>query len=90
MDKTRLYQTLEQLHADIESTQSVDEETRESLRHIVREIQELLDGTSQPSAHRSQTLNERLGEALLELEVSHPNLALTVERVVDAFNEVGI
>jgi hypothetical protein len=90
MDKKQLSQTLEQLHAELEHTQSVDEETRESLRHIMSDIQGLLEESDQPPAHRSRSLNERLGQALLELEVSHPNLALRVERVVDAFNEVGI
>jgi hypothetical protein len=90
MDKTQLSQTLEQLHADLEHTQSVDDETRESLRHIMSDIHALLEGSVQPSPHRSRSLNERLGQAMLELEVSHPNLALRVERVVDAFNEVGI
>ena len=90
MDKPQLSQTLEQLHTELENTQSVDDETRESLRHLVSEIQGLLEEGGQPSPHRSGSLNERLNQALLELEVSHPHLALTVERVVDAFNEVGI
>lgn len=90
MDKTRLNETLQQLHAELESTQSVDEETREGLHHVMSDIQELLEHRGQPSAHRTLSLNERLQSALVELEVSHPNLALTLERVVDAFNEVGI
>jgi len=90
MDKTQLSQTLEQLHAELESTQSVDDDTRERLRHIMSDIHGLLEDKDQPSAHRSQSLNDRLNTALVELQVSHPNLALTLERVVDAFNEVGI
>jgi ABC-type transporter Mla subunit MlaD len=90
MDKTQLSQTLEQLHAELEHTQSVDDETRESLRHLLSDIRELLEENGQPSAHRSRSLIEGLNEALSGLEASHPNLALTVERVVDAFNEMGI
>lgn len=90
MDKTQLSQTLQQLHAELEHTQSVDDETRESLRHLVSDIQGLIEGSGQPSAHHAGSLNERLSDALVELEVSYPNLALTVERVLDAFNEVGI
>lgn len=90
MDKSQLTKTLEQLHTELEETQSLDVETRESLRHLMTDIQSLLEGTGQPSARHARSLNERLGETLLGLEVSHPHLALTVERVVDAFNEVGI
>jgi ABC-type transporter Mla subunit MlaD len=90
MNKTQLSQTLEQLHAELEGTRSLDQETRENLRHIARDIQGLLDESSQPSVHRSKSINEMLRAALVELQVSHPNLALTVERVVDAFNEAGI
>ncbi len=90
MNKLQLRQTLEQLHAELEGTQSVDDETRESLRHLMGDIQALLQESDQPSARRSRSLNERLNRALLQLEVSHPHLALNVEQVLDAFNEMGI
>jgi hypothetical protein len=54
------------------------------------DIHGLLEENGQPTAHRSRTLNARLQEALLQLEVSHPHLALNVERVLDALNEMGI
>jgi ElaB/YqjD/DUF883 family membrane-anchored ribosome-binding protein len=90
MDKQRLSQTLQQLHTELEHTQSVDDETRESLRHLMSDIRGVLDDSGQPSAPRAQSLNERLNEALLELEVSHPHLSLLIERIVDGLNEVGI
>ncbi len=90
MNKPQLGQALKQLHSELEQTQSLDDETRDSLRHLVSDIQRLLQESGQPTAHRSQSLNERLNEALLQLEVSHPHLALNVERVLDAFNEMGI
>ncbi len=90
MNKPQLGQALEQLHSELEQTQSLDDETRDSLRHLVRDIQRLLEESGQPTAHRSHSLNERLNEALLQLEVSHPHLALNMERVLDAFNEMGI
>ncbi len=90
MDKPQLRQTLEQLHAELERTESVDAETREGLRHLMSDIHGLLEENGQPPAHRSRTLNARLQEALLQLEVSHPHLALNVERVLDALNEMGI
>lgn len=90
MNKPQLRQSLDELHAELEHTESLDDETRESLRHLMRDIQGLLEETGQPAARRSSSLNNRLNEALLQLEVSHPHLALNVERVLDAFNEMGI
>jgi ElaB/YqjD/DUF883 family membrane-anchored ribosome-binding protein len=90
MDKLQLTQTLQQLHAELEQTQSVDDETRASLRHLVGDIKGLLEESGQPSAHHSRSLNERLNEALAELEASYPDLALRVQRVLEAFNDAGI
>lgn len=90
MDNSQLEKTLEELHAELESTQSVDDETRARLKHLMSDIQTVLDEKGKLSDRRAGSLSKRLGDALLELEVSHPNLALNVERVLDAFNEMGI
>lgn len=90
MENPQLAETLEQLHAELEATQSVNEETKARLKHLLTDIQMLLEENGQPSARKASSLTERLNDVLLELEVTHPNLALNVERVIDAFNEVGI
>lgn len=90
MDNPQLEKTLEELHSELENTQSLDDGTRTRLKHLMTDIQAVLEEKDQPSARRASTLGGRLRDTLLELEVSHPNLALNVERVLDAFNEMGI
>jgi ElaB/YqjD/DUF883 family membrane-anchored ribosome-binding protein len=82
-----LRERLEQLHAELEKTGSVDERSREALEHLVRDIQELLEESGEPP-HPS--LRERLSQATRDFEESHPTLSATLGRVADALSNLGI
>ncbi len=90
MDTTQLRKTLEELHAELEQTQSVDAETRQELTELNEQIQNLLAGPDRNFTTRHHPLTARLREALVGFEVSHPSLVPNIERVLDAFNEMGI
>jgi Domain of unknown function (DUF4404) len=90
MDSQQLRKRLEELHAELEQTQAVDEDTRRTLADIDGHIQTLLAGPDRDFTTRHHSLSARLRDSLTAFESSHPNLVPTVERVLDAFNEMGI
>jgi hypothetical protein len=57
---------------------------------VLEDIRELLakSGESPETPHGS--LSERLSNATLQFEESHPTLATTLARVIDALNNLGI
>ena len=82
-----LRERLEQLHAELAKTESVDERSREALEHLVRDIQALLEESGE-RPHAS--LSERLSQATRDFEKSHPTLSATLGRVADALSNLGI
>ncbi len=85
-DKFR--QSLEQLHAELEQTQSVDPETRQLLEHLMKDIQSTLRDSSGLLPRRDDAMGRRLAESIQRLEKSHPNLVLTLGRVLDHLAQV--
>jgi hypothetical protein len=88
MDKQHLHEMLEQLHTELEQTQTVDDAEREQLQTLMRDVRELLDRADDNQPVHYQSLGGRLSEAVRQLEVSHPNLTLTIGRVLDTLHGV--
>ena len=88
MDKQQLNAHLEQLHTDLNETEPTDE-TRDAHETLKRGIRDVLDNPEAES-HHYDSLRERLNEALLRFEVSHPLLFASTQRALDALNEMGI
>jgi predicted component of type VI protein secretion system len=89
MDKQQLHQSLEQLHADLQQAQSVDDKERELLESLARDIRELLN-RSEASTQHYRSLGERLSAALLRFELSHPALTASIAQAIDGLNRIGI
>ncbi len=90
MDDQELRKLIEQLHAEIQNTQSVDEKGQELLAHLEGDIQKLLahsEGVATPV--RPSTLR-RLEESLDHFEVTHPTLTILISKVLEGFSNVGI
>jgi hypothetical protein len=85
MDPSPLHQTLEQLHAQLESTSVVDDESRQLLQELKTEIQAVLD---KPSAAAHATLRSRLDAAAAHFEDTHSDLTLTLKQVIDHLAQV--
>ena len=88
MDKQQLNQHLENLHSELEQTEPT-EEAREAHQNLRQGIRDVLDNPDAQSHHYS-SLRERLNEALLRFEVSHPLLFASTQRALDALNEMGV
>jgi hypothetical protein len=85
MNEENLEQLLKGLKAEIGSGQSLTEDQREALAKIHAEVERALeepDGESAPV--------ESLRNFVEELEDAHPTLTLTLGRIMDALNKMGI
>ncbi|HEX7587550.1 MAG TPA: DUF4404 family protein [Anaerolineae bacterium] len=85
MDPSQFHQTLEELHAQLESTPVVDDESRQLLQHLMADIQTVLD---KPTAAAHASLRTRLDTAAAHFEDSHSDLALTLKQVIDHLAQV--
>ncbi|MGV3485868.1 MAG: DUF4404 family protein [Planctomycetaceae bacterium] len=87
MQKQKVSQLLEQLHAELSSAGELDEVTAEKLRSAAEEIETTLAG----SGHiHSQPLIQRLRDSVFHLPDSHPAIKNTVGRIADALAQIGI
>ncbi len=86
----QLREHLEELHSQLESTEAVDDRSRELLAEILGDIQTLLDRSGEAPDDEPEGLVERLREATRNFEESHPTLAAAVGRVANALSNLGI
>ncbi|MGB8644762.1 MAG: DUF4404 family protein [Anaerolineae bacterium] len=90
MNNQQLRKTLEELHAELEQTQNVDEDTAAVLADLDQDIRTLLKRPDQELVSKHHGLTASLRAALVNFEGTYPQLALYIERVLDGFNEMGI
>jgi len=93
----KLQSTLDELHAELDAMDQLDEATREQLRATIAEIQTALSrrsaGAAPPArqpAVEEQSLAERLNDATRGLESTHPELATNLGGVIHALAQMGI
>lgn len=85
----KLRDTLDQLQAQLDELRKVDPQTAGQLDATINEAKAALAGGSiQP--HKQQSLVERLSDAVLEYEASHPALAGSLGSIIDALGRMGI
>ena len=89
MNNETVRELLEQLHDELNQTETVDEHQRELLRTLENDIQELL-GREQNQPHHYRGLGERLSEAVAQLEASHPQVTLLMRRAIDSLAYLGV
>jgi hypothetical protein len=90
MDNQELRKLLEQLHSEIEHTESIDDKGRELLRDLTTDIGELLARSDGGQANDQASLLGRLEDSISYLEVTHPTLTQTLSRVLETLSNAGI
>jgi hypothetical protein len=78
MSQDDLRRTLEHLHAELERAGDLDAATRDRLRALQADVRNALDKSPAESS-----LRQRLEDAIIEFEASHPELARRLGRVID-------
>jgi len=89
MREQDLRQLLEQLHAEIQVTDTIDDRSRELLRGVLGDIEDLLE-RKQKQGTRPESIIERLRGAVKSFEKTHPTLTDAIGRVADALAGIGI
>jgi hypothetical protein len=85
-----LNELLEQLHSEIENTETVDEKGQELLRDIGTDIRELLERSEGSRIQIQPSTIQRLEETIEYLEITHPNLTTILSRVLETLGGAGV
>ncbi|MBI4469219.1 MAG: DUF4404 family protein [Acidobacteria bacterium] len=90
MERQHLRELLEQLHAELGRTETVDSQSRDLLRHLMTDVQELLHRTELEAPRQDHPARQRLSEAIEHFEASHPTLTEIMGRVAHALSQIGV
>ncbi len=90
MDNQELRKLLEQLHSEIDQTDSVDEKGRELLQALGNDIRELLARSAEEPSQAQPSMLERLENSISYLEVTHPTLTNTLSALLESLSNAGI
>ena len=90
MDDQELRKLIEQLHAEIKNTHTVDKKGQALLTQLESDIQELLDRTEGDVRPVHPSTVQRLEGGLSHFEATHPELTTLLSRFLDALSNAGI
>ena len=86
--KQRLNQLLEELHNELGSAASLDDEAKEQLRDIARQIEGAV-GPDEDESLAAEALGQ-LEEAAVDFQTEHPRLAGILAQITDTLSKLGI
>jgi hypothetical protein len=86
MTQENLRELLARLHERLVRAESLDDETRELLGTLTRDIEHALGSTGKEGG----SVATRLESMAVRLEAEHPALATVVRQLVDALGKAGI
>jgi len=90
MDSKIDRELLEQLHDEINNTETVDEKGTELLRDLDEDIRSLLERSEKSQAELHPSLIDNLELTLRHFEVTHPELTALVSKLMDTLSNAGI
>jgi predicted component of type VI protein secretion system len=90
MDDQELHNLLEQLHSEIERSDTVDEEERELLQHLAADIRRLLDRSEGEVNPSEPSMIKRLEESIDQYEITHPDLTMLLSKLLSILSNAGI
>jgi predicted component of type VI protein secretion system len=89
MREQDLRQMLEQLHTELQHADTIDDQSRELLRSVLGDIEDLLE-RKQAQGTQPESLIERLRDAVRAFEKTHPTLTDAIGRMADTLAGMGI
>lgn len=90
MEKEKLLEMLETLHADLSSADKVDPEAEKLLRAVTGDIERLLDDEQVSPETDSSSLSGQLNAMVLSWEAENPQIARLLEQAAAALGNLGI
>ena len=90
MENEELRKLLQQLHDEIEKTQTVDEKGTEILSDLDGDIRALLERSEEQLTPIQPPIIQRLDAVLLHFEVTHPSLTVMISKLLDTLSNAGI
>ena len=88
MANESLQSRLAALRAELAGARELDEPTRRAVQQLADEVETLLAAPPRPPTEES--LRERLGDRVRELEVAHPKLSATLGSIIDTLAFYGL
>lgn len=88
MTNESLNEKLQELHAELAKTHTVDAEGQALLQLVAQDVRGLLQRAGKPTTDNA--LIARWRQAVQQFEVSHPTLTLTLEHVLDTLSNMGV
>jgi mevalonate kinase len=90
MDNPQFRTLLEKLRTELKEFSSPDTKAQESARHLLQEVEALLEHTGEYSSQHYQALNERLAQGIKQFEVENPELTWTMGHLADFLSRLGL
>ena len=90
MNRRELEEALQELKDQLESGAPIDEESRRLLIELRADVEELLARPAGEPVESPMSLDDRLKEAVIQFEGTHPALTVALNRVVNALAQMGI
>jgi hypothetical protein len=89
MREQHLRQMLEQLHTELQRADPIDDRSRELLRSVLADIEDLLE-RKQKRGTQPESIIQQLREVVRTFETTHPSLTSAIGRVAEALAGLGI
>lgn len=89
MDKKHLQSIIENLHRELASADSIDEESRVLIQELAQDVEKLAGDTG-ASDDEHETTAGQLQTAAMRFESEHPKLSMALGEVIDALGRLGI
>jgi len=86
MTNKNLPELLQQLHDELERTESLDENGREMLVHLNADIKKFID----PAEEDDDTIFGRIQDAIDLFEVEHPVITAALSQILNTLSNAGI
>ena len=89
MNDQNLRELLEKLHGELERIEITDEAGREKLRHLDRDIRELLKRSGEP-LDNAEPMLERFQDSIDHFETTYPRLTMMISQMMTILSNAGI
>ncbi len=90
MDNEPLKKELEQLHAELQKTKTVDPDQSELLQQLVKDVKDLLARSGEIDPELNTSLSARLTQAIELFEITHPLLTAQMDKLLNILTGAGI